>query len=69
MGKALQEKAKNHLEKLSEADMPTLKTYDDTLVDFVELGTSYSMLFSHQMGYLRPNINPEYDRAKLQGTY
>ena len=70
MGKALQKKfEQGQAENLNGADMATFKEYDDRLVDFVDLRTRGGMLYSHQMGYLRPNINPEYPRAKLEGTY
>ena len=41
-----------------EASESAFINYRNSLITFVYDGTGGSMLFSHQMGYLRPNISP-----------
>ena len=45
--------------------------YTTSLSTLVFQGTNSSMLFSHQMGYLRPNISPRkgVDAQGLESTY
>ena len=59
-GKVLQKKvaAGEYVDNHREVDTAALRRYEKRLLEVVEYGTHFGMLFSRQMGYLSPNINP-----------